>query len=55
LIVHPVLAGGGRAFFEAINERHALQLAAAEPTASGRVHLTYRLGRTTAAISEGGA
>jgi dihydrofolate reductase len=44
LIVHPVLAGGGTTFFDAISERSALELVAAEPTASGRVNLTYRLG-----------
>lgn len=53
LIVHPVLAGGGKTFFDEIKKRHALRLVAAEPTASGRVHLTYRLGAMTAAISEG--
>jgi len=43
LIVHPVLAGGGTTFFDAIGERHALELVAAEPMPSGRVNLTYRL------------
>jgi dihydrofolate reductase len=43
LIVHPVLAGGGATFFDGIIRRHALSLVAAEPVASGRVHLTYRL------------
>jgi len=43
LIVHPVLAGGGSSFLDGISERHDLGLVAAEPMASGRVHLTYRL------------
>jgi dihydrofolate reductase len=52
LIVHPVLAGGGTTFFGAITQRHALGLVAAEPMASGRVNLTYRLAASTATISE---
>ena len=43
LIVHPVVAGSGPSVFDGIARRHALGLVAAEPTASGRVHLTYRL------------
>src|SRR6266508_4068270 len=43
LIVHPVVAGGGKALFEGIAERQALELVSAEPVASGRVNLTYRL------------
>ena len=43
LIVHPVLTGGGSSFLDGISERHDLGLVAAEPMASGRVHLTYRL------------
>jgi len=43
LIVHPVLAGGGSSFLDGISGRHDLGLVAAEPMASGRVHLTYRL------------
>jgi dihydrofolate reductase len=43
LIVHPVAAGGGRALFEGMAERQAFQLVSAEPMASGRVNLTYRL------------
>ena len=46
LIVHPVLAGGGTPFFGGITRRDALGLVAAEPTASGRVQLTYRLALT---------
>ena len=44
LIVHPVAAGGGTALFGGIAERQAFELVSAEPMASGRVHLTYRLG-----------
>jgi dihydrofolate reductase len=47
LIVHPVLAGGGSSFLDGISERHELGLVAAEPMASGRVHLTYRLVEAT--------
>ncbi len=43
LIVHPVAAGGGRALFEGMAERQAFELVSAEPMASGRVNLTYRL------------
>jgi dihydrofolate reductase len=43
LIVHPVVAGGGSSLFGGIAERQALDLVAAEPAASGRLHLTYRL------------
>jgi dihydrofolate reductase len=41
LIVHPVLAGAGTPFYS--GQRDALELVAAQPTASGRVQLTYRL------------
>jgi dihydrofolate reductase len=51
LIVHPVIAGGGRTFLEGITGRHALGLAAAEPMASGRVGLTYRLAASTATLA----
>jgi dihydrofolate reductase len=43
LIVHPVATGGGRALFGGIAERQALEFGAAEPMASGRLNLTYRL------------
>ena len=43
LIVHPVVVGGGRAVFGGLAERQALELVTAEPTAFGRVNLTYRL------------
>jgi dihydrofolate reductase len=52
LIVHPFLAGGGKTFFGAITQRHALGLVAAEPMASGRVNLTYRLAASTGTFSE---
>jgi dihydrofolate reductase len=52
LIVHPILAGGGRTFLGAIAPRRALDLVAAEPSASGCVNLTYRLGVSPASISE---
>jgi len=40
LIVHPVALGAGRPLF---TRRQGLELVAAEPTASGRVNLTFRL------------
>ena len=43
LIVHPVAVGRGRALLTGIAERQALELVTAEPTASGRINLTYRL------------
>jgi dihydrofolate reductase len=43
LIVHPVVTGGGTALFGGIAERQVLDLVSAEPAASGRLHLTYRL------------
>ena len=47
LIVHPVLATGGTPFSDKLTRRHALELVAADPTASGRVNLTYRLAAST--------
>jgi dihydrofolate reductase len=52
LIVHPVATGGGTALFGGITERQALELVSAEPTTSGRVNLTYRLGASTAQTAE---
>jgi dihydrofolate reductase len=52
LIVHPVLVGGGTSFLGAIVPRRALDLVAAEPTARGRVMLTYGLRASTASSSE---
>jgi dihydrofolate reductase len=52
LIVHPVVTGGGTAVFGGIAERQTLELVSAEPTASGRVNLTYRLGASTAQTAE---
>jgi dihydrofolate reductase len=42
LIVHPVAAGSGMSLFAGIAQRQAVELVAAEPIGSGRVHLTYR-------------
>jgi dihydrofolate reductase len=44
LIVHPVLAGSGLAFFGGLVDPQALELVAAVPTPTGRLHLTYRVG-----------
>jgi dihydrofolate reductase len=52
LIVHPVATGGGTAVFGGIAEPQALELVSAEPTASGRVNLTYRLAASTAQTAE---
>jgi dihydrofolate reductase len=52
LIVHPVVTGGGTAVFGGIAEPQALELVSAEPTASGRVNLTYRIGASTAQAVE---
>jgi len=43
LIVHPVATGGGTNVFGDFAERAAFDLVSAEPMASGRVHLAYRL------------
>lgn len=51
LIVHPVIAGSGRMFLDGITDRHGLGLAAAEPMASGRVSLSYRLAASTATLA----
>ena len=51
LIVHPVLATGGTPFSDKITRRHALELVAADPTASGRVNLTYRRAPSTDRLS----
>jgi dihydrofolate reductase len=48
LIVHPVLVGGASSFLGELTERHDLGLVAAEPMASGRVDLTYRVAASTA-------
>jgi dihydrofolate reductase len=45
LIVHPVLAGGGTPFIDAIRRRDGLELVAAEPAAADRLHLAYRFAR----------
>jgi dihydrofolate reductase len=51
LIVHPVAVGAGKAAFGAIAQRQALELLNTEPTASGRVNLTYRVRASTAAAA----
>jgi dihydrofolate reductase len=43
LIVHPLLLGGGKALFEGVTKRRSLHFVSAEPTASGRVILSYRV------------
>lgn len=43
LIVHPVIVGRGAAFLAGLDERRTLELVSAEPSASGRLHVTYRL------------
>ena len=52
LIVHPVLTGRGTAVFGDITDSRALELVSAEPTTSGRVNLSYRLGAPTAPTVE---
>jgi dihydrofolate reductase len=51
LIVHPVAVGAGKPVFGAIAQRQALELLNTEPTASGRVNLTYRVPASTAAAA----
>jgi dihydrofolate reductase len=51
LIVHPVVVGAGKAAFGAIAQRQALELLNTEPTASGRVNLTYGVRASTAAAA----
>jgi dihydrofolate reductase len=46
LIVHPIAVGAGKAVFGAIAPQ-ALELLNTEPTASGRVNLTYRVRAST--------
>jgi len=48
LIVHPVVAGGGFAVFGGLVEQHAVELVSAEPTPTGRLNLTYRVGAPAA-------
>ena len=48
LIVHPLAAGGGMALFGGIAERQSLEFVSAEPTTSGRINLSYRLGASSA-------
>ena len=51
LIVHPVAVGAGTPVFGAIAQRQALELLNTEPTASGRVNLTYRVRASTVAAA----
>jgi dihydrofolate reductase len=51
LIVHPVVVGAGKAVFGAIAQSQALELVDTEPTASGRVNLTYRVRASMAAAA----
>ncbi len=55
LIVHPVAVGGGTALFAGVVERHAFELLSTAPTASGRVHLTYRVTAATPAATASAA
>src|SRR5919202_3184469 len=48
LIVHPVVLGAGTPVFRPFAQRPALELVTTEPTASGRVNLTYRLNASKA-------
>ena len=43
LIVHPVVVGGGLAVFGGLVAPQAVELVSAEPTPTGRLHLTYRV------------
>ena len=49
LIVHPVALGAGTGLFDGIARRQSLKLVTTEPTASGRVILTYRVTAPTPA------
>ena len=51
LIVHPVAVGAGTPVFGATAQRQALELQTTEPTASGRVNLTYRVRASTVAAA----
>jgi dihydrofolate reductase len=42
LIVHPVVVGSGTALFDGISEPQTLNVVAAEPAETGRLHLTCR-------------
>jgi dihydrofolate reductase len=44
LIVHPLIAGGGKALFATVEKRHRLALREAQPLADGRVRLAYAIG-----------
>ena len=54
LIVHPIVVGSGTPLFGGVAQRQSLELLTAEPWASGRVSLTYRVravGAVTAAAA----
>lgn len=51
LIVHPLIAGEGKALFAAIRHRHALDLLKVQQMAGGRVGLTYGIETTTRALT----
>ena len=51
LIVHPIAVGAGRAVFDEILRRQELHLLGGEPTGSGRMILTYRLGTAPAVLA----
>lgn len=43
LSVHPIVLGQGKALFQGVSQRHALQLVQARPLHGGTVSLTYNL------------
>jgi dihydrofolate reductase len=45
LLVYPLVVGGGKALFDAMERRHALELRKAESLPDGRISLVYALGR----------
>ena len=53
LIVHPVAVGSGSALLAGVAGRQALELVRAEPGASGRVEVTYRLAGAAALATAG--
>src|SRR5262249_30082286 len=52
LIVHPVAVGAGTRLFDGVARRHELNLVNSEPTASGRVNLTYGVVASTLANAQ---
>jgi dihydrofolate reductase len=43
LIVHPVILGSGATLFAGLDQPRTLELLSAEPRASGRIHMRYRV------------